>query len=177
MPTTIRALILDCDGVLTDGAITVDDHGTESRRFNVRDGFGIALWRSLGLGIAVISGRGGASARHRLERLGVTDIVQGAPDKAAAVRDAAARLATPLSDCAFVGDDWPDLPAMALVGYPIAVADATPEVRAAAAWTTTTPGGHGAVREAIEHILRAQGRLTDPASLAHVRGPATPART
>lgn len=158
-PSRVRALIVDCDGVLTDGAVYVDDDGRETRRFSVRDGFGIALWKSLGLPIAVISGRGGASLRHRMTRLGVNDVVQGATDKSAAIQDAAKRLRLTPIDCAFVGDDWPDLSAFALAGYPIAVADAVPEVRAAAAWVTNARGGEGAVREAIEHILRAKGLL------------------
>ncbi len=163
-PSTVRALILDCDGVMTDGSLYVDDNGLETRRFSVRDGFGIALWKSFDLPIAVISGRGGASLRHRMARLGVEDVVQSSADKAAALRDAAARLRVTAADCAFMGDDWPDLPAMALAGYPIAVADAAPAVRAAAAWVTTTPGGHGAVREAIEHILSAKGLLAGGAA-------------
>lgn len=171
---SVRALILDCDGVLTDGSILVDDAGVETRRFSVRDGFGIALWKSLGLGLAVVSGRGGASLRHRMSTLGVDDVVQGSSDKAAAVRDAATRLGVPLERCAFIGDDWPDLPAMAVCGFPIAVADAAPDVRAAAAWVTTARGGDGAVREAIEHLLRAQGRLdAGAARFAGVRGQGT----
>jgi len=164
--------------VLTDGAIWVDDDGKESRRFSVRDGFGIALWKSFGLGIAVISGRGGASLRMRMARLGVSDVVQSSADKAAAIAEAAARLGVGIRECAFVGDDWPDLPAMALAGYPIAVADASVEVRQAAAWVTTVRGGDGAVREAIEHILRAKGMLEgDAARFGGVRskGPEGPA--
>lgn len=163
-PSTIRALILDCDGVLTDGAVDVDDDGRESRRFSVRDGFGIALWKSLGFPVAVISGRGGASLRHRMAGLGVSDVVQSSSDKAGAIREAAARFNLTPADCAFVGDDWPDLPAMALAGLPIAVADAVPAVRAAAAWVTTAPGGRGAVREAIEYILAAKGMLDSGAA-------------
>lgn len=155
----VRALVLDCDGVLTDGAVWVDDHGRESRRFSVRDGFGIALWKSLGFGVAVISGRGGASLRHRMAGLGVEDVVQGSVDKAGAITEAARRLGVGLEACAFVGDDWPDLAAMAVAGYPIAVGDAVEEVRAAAVWVTAARGGEGAVREAIEHLLRAKGML------------------
>lgn len=152
-------MIVDCDGVLTDGAVWVDDEGVESRRFSVRDGFGIVLWKGLGLKFAVISGRGGASLRHRMARLGVDDVVQGSSDKAASITAAAARLGVDLPQCAFVGDDWPDLAAMELCGYPIAVADGAKEVRAAAAWVTTVRGGDGAVREAIEHLLGAKGLL------------------
>lgn len=162
MPSSLQdvsALILDCDGVLTDGCVWVDDDGRESRRFSVRDGFGIALWKSMGLKVAVISGRGGASLRHRMARLGVTDVVQSAPDKASAVADAAARLGVSPAQCAFVGDDWPDLPAFGAVGYAIAVADGAREVREAATFVTSARGGDGAVREAIEHILRAKGLL------------------
>lgn len=173
-PSIVRALVLDCDGVLTDGSVWVDDDGRESRRFSVRDGFGIALWRSLGLGIGVISGRGGASLRHRMQGLGVSEVVQSASDKAASFREVAARLGVEPGVCAFIGDDWPDLPAMAIAGYPIAVADAAPAVRAAAAWVTTSPGGGGAVRESIEHILAALGRLAGgPARFAGARAHGT----
>jgi 3-deoxy-D-manno-octulosonate 8-phosphate phosphatase (KDO 8-P phosphatase) len=169
-PDAVRALVLDCDGVLTDGTVWVDDDGRESRRFSVRDGFGIALWTSLGLRIAVISGRGGASLRHRMAQLGVHDVVQSSADKEAAIRDAAARLGVAVEHCAFMGDDWPDLPAMAVSGYPIAVADATAHVKACAAWVTTARGGGGAVREAIEHILKAKGLLEGgAANFASVR--------
>jgi 3-deoxy-D-manno-octulosonate 8-phosphate phosphatase (KDO 8-P phosphatase) len=91
--------------------------------------------------------------------LGVSDVVQSSSDKASAIAEAAARLGAGVQECAFIGDDWPDLPAMALCGYPIAVADAAPDVRAAAAWVTAARGGDGAVREAIEHILRAKELL------------------
>lgn len=175
-PSTVCALILDCDGVMTDGSLYVDDSGLETRRFSVRDGFGIALWKSFDLHIAVISGRGGDSLRHRMSRLGVEHIVQSSADKAAALRDAAAHMNLTPAQCAFMGDDWPDLPAMALAGYPIAVADAAQAVRSAAAWVTTTPGGHGAVREAVEHILAAKGLLEGgPAMFGGVRARTTDA--
>lgn len=161
---SVQALILDCDGVMTDGSLYVDDNGVESRRFCVRDGFGIALWKSMGLGIAVISGRGGASLRHRMTRLGVDDVVQSSADKRSAVLEAATRLKVTPAQCAFMGDDWPDLAAFEVAGYPIAVADAAHAVRTAAAWVTTSEGGHGAVREAIEHILAAKGLLAGGAA-------------
>ena len=165
-PSIVRALVLDCDGVLTDGSVWVDDDGRESRRFSVRDGFGIALWQSAwGL---VIRAAGPPSDG------GLVSEAAGASDKAASFREVAARLGVEPGVCAFIGDDWPDLPAMAIAGYPIAVADAAPAVRAAAAWVTTSPGGGGAVRESIEHILAALGRLAgDPARFAGARAHGT----
>ena len=157
----IRVLCLDVDGVLTDGSVALDDLGHETKRFNVKDGLGIAVWRRMGGEVAVVTGRAGLAVRHRLEELGVRRLMSGVSDKAAAVAEVAREASCDLSQVAFVGDDLPDLAAMRRCGYPVAVHDAVPEVRAAAVFVTAAPGGHGAVREVVEHLLRSQDRWNE----------------
>jgi 3-deoxy-D-manno-octulosonate 8-phosphate phosphatase (KDO 8-P phosphatase) len=154
----IELLVLDVDGVLTDGSIVYADDGVEIKAFHVRDGSGLKLWQREGKRAAVISGRQSRAVEVRAAELGIDPVVQGTPDKLAAYRQllAAARLA-PEQVC-FVGDDLPDLPLLCNCGLAVAVADACPEVRAEAHYVTRAPGGRGAVREAIELILRRQGR-------------------
>jgi 3-deoxy-D-manno-octulosonate 8-phosphate phosphatase (KDO 8-P phosphatase) len=166
----IRLLCLDVDGVLTDGSIWISDRGEETKRFHVRDGFAIRLWQRLGGTVAVITGRSGLALRHRLDELGVRHLVNGSPDKGRDLERLLGELGIPATACAMVGDDLPDLPAMRRCGYPIAVADAAAEVRAAAAFVTTTGGGHGAVREAIEHLLRRDGRWGEALAASGVAG-------
>lgn len=155
---SIRLLCLDVDGVLTDGGIQIDDHGVETKRFHVRDGTGMRIWTRLGGEIAVITGRRSGSLRHRLGELGVRHVIQGAVDKAESLLELAEDLDLKASQCAMLGDDLPDLTAMRCCGYPMAVHDAAPEVKALAQFITVRPGGVGAVREAIEHLLKSQGR-------------------
>lgn len=154
----VRLLCLDVDGVLTDGGILIDDRGHETKRFHSHDGAGLRLWRSLGLEVAVITGRRGMALRHRLEELGIRIVVNGAEDKVAAFERTAAELGVDASQAAMVGDDLPDLPLLRVCGYPVAVPDAAAEVKAVARYVTTRPGGGGAVRDAIEHLLHAMGR-------------------
>ena len=156
---TVSLLVLDVDGVLTDGSIQIDDLGHETKKFNVRDGFGIKLWQKLGFRVAIITGRSGKAVQYRAAELGITDLVQGSGDKLTSLRAMAAGLGLELSAVACIADDWPELEMMRQVGYPIAVADADARVLAAAAYITSRPGGHGAVREAVEHLLSARGLL------------------
>src|SRR5438046_1555132 len=158
-PSTIRLLALDADGVLTDGSIYLDDEGRETKRFNIRDGFGIRLWQRLGFRAAIITGRSGKALQHRAAELGITHIMQGVEDKAAAFAELLVRLDLSREQAAYMGDDWPDLRVMASVGYAIAPSDADPRVLDAAAHITKRPGGHGAVREAVEHLIRAKGLM------------------
>ena len=162
---SVRLLCLDVDGVLTDGTVALDDLGHETKRFNAKDGLGITLWRRLGGEVAVITGRAGLAVRHRLEELGVRHLYAGSHDKLHDLRAAAGACGVPLEAVAFVGDDLPDLPAMRACGYPVAVADAVPEVRAVAAFVTAAPGGRGAVREVVEHLLRVQDRWSEALSM------------
>ena len=165
----IRVLCLDVDGVLTDGSVWLDDLGHETKRFHARDGLGIALWRRLGGEVVVITGRAGLAVRHRLEELGVRHLWSGSHDKLADLRAALAAVGAAPDEVAFVGDDLPDLPAMRACGYPVAVHDAAPEVRAAALHVTAPAGGHGAVRETVEHPLRSQNRWNEALAIFGAR--------
>jgi 3-deoxy-D-manno-octulosonate 8-phosphate phosphatase (KDO 8-P phosphatase) len=160
-PAAIELLCLDVDGVLTDGGIVLDDNGVETKRFHVRDGAGIWLWSKLGYQVALITGRSGQAVAHRARELNVSNVIQASRDKAADMRALLDQLGLEAAQAAVLADDLPDLPMMHLAGYPMAVADAVDEVRDAAAYITTRPGGHGAVREAIEHLVKAKGRWTD----------------
>lgn len=158
-PSDIELLILDVDGVLTDGSIWYDDAGQELKRFHVRDGAGMRAWMRMGFHVAIITGRDGTAVMHRMRNLGVEHVLRGVKDKRHATQDLCQRLGVRPSRAACVADDWADLGMMGVVGFAIAVADADESVRERAAWVTTRPGGQGAVREAIEHLLRAKGLL------------------
>jgi 3-deoxy-D-manno-octulosonate 8-phosphate phosphatase (KDO 8-P phosphatase) len=155
----VRLLCLDVDGVLTDGTVRFDGEGRESKSFSVRDGLGIVLWQRLGGAVAIVTGRPlGEALAARVRELRIDHVYASSTDKAADLRRAAEACGVPTSAAAFVGDDLPDLPAMRACGYPVAVADAVQEVRAAAAFVTAAEGGRGAVRDVVEHLLRAQDR-------------------
>lgn len=158
-PAKVELLVLDVDGVLTDGSILLDDDGRETKRFNIRDGLGLRVWMRLGFKAAVITGRTGGAVKHRMAELGIEDVVQGSQRKGEALAGLAVRTGVGLDRIACIGDDWPDLAVMRRVGYPMAVADADPRVRAAAVYVTKSPGGRGAVREAVEHLLDAKGLM------------------
>lgn len=162
----VRLLVLDADGVLTDGTINLDSEGVEFKTFNVRDGLGLRLWRRLGLEVAIITGRSGGALRARAQELGIAMVLDGVSDKASALAGLLSRLGMGAGEAAYIADDWPDLPALQMVGLPIAVADAEPAVAAAAAWRTPRPGGRGAVRDAVEAMLGAKGLLERAMSLA-----------
>ena len=153
----IRALVLDVDGVMTDGKLTFLPNHEETKTFHVRDGLGIQLVLAAGLHVAVISGRESNLVARRCQELGVTVLLQGIQDKVEAVERLRDRLDVTLDGMAYVGDDLPDLPAFHRVGLAFAVADAATEVRQAAHVVLRTNGGQGAVREACERLLKAQG--------------------
>jgi 3-deoxy-D-manno-octulosonate 8-phosphate phosphatase (KDO 8-P phosphatase) len=157
----IKLLCLDVDGVLTDGGISIDDAGHETKRFHVRDGAALRMWARLGYETAVITGRNGMALRHRLRELGVRHVVSGSKEKGGAFDALIAELGVAASDVAMIGDDLPDLPILRRCGLPIAVRAAAQEVLDVAKFVTARPGGSGAVRESIEHILKAQRRWTD----------------
>ena len=161
----IELLCLDVDGVLTDGGIFLDDHGIETKRFHARDGLGLSVWMKLGYYVAIITGRKGMATAHRARELGIEHVIIGTQDKAAALQAVVTQLGLTASEAAVIGDDLPDLPMMSKAGYAMAVADAASEVRSAAAFVTTRPGGQGAVREAVEHLLKAKGRWDEAIGL------------
>ena len=156
-PASIRLLCLDVDGVLTDGSILLDDEGIETKRFFVRDGTGLRAWQRAGGVVAIITGRDGRAVRHRAAELGIDRVLSGVARKGAAFEELLGELGLTAAEAAMIGDDLPDLPVLQRCGYPVAVRDAVPEVREAAAWITPSPGGRGAVREAVEHLLGARG--------------------
>ena len=172
----VKLLALDVDGVLTDGSIMLDDNGVETKRFNVRDGQGIASWLGLGFQAAIITKRCGKTVQHRMRELGVPaeNIMQGRANKSEALDELLARTGLTVAEIAYIGDDWPDMPVLRRVGFPIAVGDADPNVKALAALITVQSGGRGAVREGIEHMIKAKGLM--PALLDSImRGHAGPA--
>jgi YrbI family 3-deoxy-D-manno-octulosonate 8-phosphate phosphatase len=151
---TIRLLLLDVDGVLTDGSIIIDDHGRQIQRFHVRDGLGIKAWQRCGLSVGLLTARRSRAVTHRANELGITLIAQGAASKLVTFENICRRAQVTAEEVAYIGDDLADLPVLCRVGYPIAVADAADEVRQVAHYTTRARGGRGAVREAVEHMLR-----------------------
>lgn len=157
----IELLVLDVDGVLTDGRITLTADGSELKSFHVRDGSAIVAWRALGNRVAIISGRTSPAVALRAAELGIDPVRQGVSDKRAALNGILRAAGKSLEQTCAIGDDLPDLPILSVVGLPIAVADACPEVREAAAYVTIAGGGTGAVREAIEWLLRAQNLWND----------------
>ena len=167
---SIRLLILDMDGVLTDGSILVGDTGEQARRYHVRDGFAIRCWQRVGYPIAVITGRYGRAVAYRCRELGIDDVVQNRPEKGSAFREVIARHGRTPEEVAVVGDDLPDVPMMLSAGLGCAVGDADVAVRQAADWICSFPGGKGAVREVITAILTAQGKWQSV--LDHYRQPA-----
>ncbi|MGQ0629100.1 MAG: KdsC family phosphatase [Phycisphaerales bacterium] len=159
LPADIRLLALDVDGVLSDGGIFVNDTGGEFKRFDVTDGLGLRAWQQLGFGTAIITGRTGDTVLHRAAQLRIPHVLLGSRDKASSLAELVTLSGVSAEHIAFIGDDWPDLPVLRRVGYPMAVGSAAPAVRKLASFVTTRPGGHGAVREAIEHLLHAKGLL------------------
>ena len=152
----IRLLVLDVDGVLTDGGLFYGASGEETKRFHVHDGLALVAARKAGLQIAVLSSRASAAVTRRMTELGVSEVHQGVGDKAGALAALCERLGVPASAVAMMGDDLPDLVAMGQVGLALAPANAVGEVKRAAHWVARRRGGDGAVREAVEMLLKAR---------------------
>ena len=153
----VQLLLLDVDGVLTDGGVTWSNDGVEHKTFNIRDGLGLRLWQRAGCRAGIVTGRSSHVVQLRAGELGIGIVRQGVEDKLATVAAILAETGLSWEETAFIGDDLPDLPVISRCGAGIAVADACAEVRAAAALVTSLPGGRGAVREAIERLLKARG--------------------
>jgi 3-deoxy-D-manno-octulosonate 8-phosphate phosphatase (KDO 8-P phosphatase) len=153
----IRVILFDVDGVLTDGGVIVHADGSESKRFDIKDGAGIVMARRAGLTVGLLSARHSASTQHRARQLGVDVVRQGVADKAAALEELMESQQWPSEVIAYMGDDVVDLPVLRRVGLGACPADAVAEVRAAAHLVSARPGGHGAARAFIEDILQAQG--------------------
>ena len=161
----IRLLVLDVDGVLTDGGIYMGPDGEAMKRFDIKDGLGITLWHRVGGMTAILTGRSSKIVENRAKELHISVVRQGCAEKRAAYEGLKAELKISDEEVAYIGDDLIDLPVMKRVGLPVAVADAVPEVRDAASLVVKHEGGRGAVRETVEHILRAQGRFEEAAAL------------
>ncbi len=157
----VRLLILDVDGVMTDGGITIDADGIETKTFDVRDGHGIKLLQRAGIEVAIISGRRSRVVEHRAAELGISLVYQGALDKRVALEAIMAFRGITPEEVAYLGDDVVDLPVLRRVGLAMAVADGVQELAPYMHYTTRTAGGRGAVREVAELILKAQGRWDD----------------
>jgi len=154
----VRLLALDVDGVLTDGLIYYSNSGDELKAFNIKDGLGIKLLQEAGVKVAIITGRQSEIVARRARELDVTDVVQGREDKHQALLELCQRHDLALEECAYMGDDLPDLRAIIAAGLGMAVADASTAVHEAADWRSRYCGGAGAVREACEFILSAKGK-------------------
>jgi 3-deoxy-D-manno-octulosonate 8-phosphate phosphatase (KDO 8-P phosphatase) len=152
----IRLLVLDVDGVMTDGRLHFGPDGEALKVFHVRDGAGLVALRRAGVGLAIISGRSSAAVTHRARELGIEHVHQGVGDKGAELEKLCAQLGIGTADCACIGDDTPDLPLFERVALACAVADAHPSLRQRAHWVTTLPGGQGAVREVCDLLLQAR---------------------
>ena len=157
----IKLLLLDCDGVLTDGRLWPLENGDEHKSFNTKDGLGLTLLRRAGLRAGIISGRTSTALERRAKELGVEFLRQGNEQKVAAFEDILRAAAISEDEVAFVGDDLSDIPLMRRVELAVAVADAVEETRTAAHYITRAKGGKGAVREVIEIILKSQGHWQD----------------
>jgi len=159
----IRLLVLDVDGVLTDGTLLIDDAGAQSRAFHIQDGLAVKMWRLVGRQVAILTSKRSAGVAARAEMMGVELLEQGAEDKLPGLGRLMAAAGVSEEATAYVGDDLLDIVAMRQVGYPIAVANAVDEVKELACYVTVRPGGQGAVRDAVEHLLKREGQW--PAAL------------
>lgn len=158
---SIKLLSLDVDGILTDGGLYFTDEGTTFRKFNVKDGLGIKRVMAAGIVVAIISAGPQQAIRRRMESLGIKHIYTGVPDKSETLKALCDELDCDLDDVIHMGDDLNDLPIMAIVGCPISVPDAMPEVRDQAVYLTTLNGGAGAVREICDMLVAARQPAVD----------------
>ncbi|TCO76226.1 KdsC family phosphatase [Chromatocurvus halotolerans] len=156
----LRLLVLDVDGVLTDGRLLYGNNGEELKAFNIRDGLGIKLLMGAGIDVAIITGRRSDIVQRRARELGIQRVVQGREDKREALEELCAQLDLPLAACAYMGDDLPDVAAIRAAGCGLTVADACAAAARAADWQSRRRGGEGAVREACEALLMARGAWT-----------------
>ncbi len=154
----LRLLVLDVDGVLTDGTVLYGIVDDDVKAFHTRDGAGLALWRDAGLATTFVTGRGGAAVRRRAQELGIARIWERVRDKNAAFDEILRHFGVRAEQTAVMGDDVNDLAILRRAGLSAAPADAAPDVRAVVGLVVPSRGGHGAVRDLVEHVLRATGR-------------------
>jgi 3-deoxy-D-manno-octulosonate 8-phosphate phosphatase (KDO 8-P phosphatase) len=154
----IELLVLDVDGVLTDGRVIVHSDGGESKCFHILDGHGIRMWQRAGLKVALLSGRASQATTRRAQELEISHVIQNCAFKLPALQQLLAELDLSPEKAAYVGDDLMDLPIVRYVGFGVAVANAVDELKEHADYVTARRGGEGAVREVIEYILKGSGR-------------------
>jgi 3-deoxy-D-manno-octulosonate 8-phosphate phosphatase (KDO 8-P phosphatase) len=154
----IKLLLMDCDGVLTDGRLELLENGDEQKTFHARDGQGISLFHRAGLKTGIISGRTSSAVERRAQDLEMSYVRQNARDKLEALDEILVLAKVSVHECAFIGDDLADIPVMGRVELAVAVGDAVAETKQAAHFITEQKGGRGAVREVTDLILKAQGR-------------------
>ncbi|MEL7498552.1 MAG: HAD hydrolase family protein [Planctomycetota bacterium] len=157
----IRLILSDVDGVLTDGSITFDNQGIESKTFHVRDGLGIKLWQRAGHQFGIITARSSHIVKVRMNELGVETVRQGSQNKLSVAMKLAEEFQLELSEICYIGDDLTDLGLLQHVGLAATVADGVDEVKSIAHVTTRATGGQGAIRELVETILKAQNRWSE----------------
>ena len=157
----VKLLILDVDGVMTDGRIIIDDAGQESKHFDVKDGHGLKLLMRVGIDVVLLTGRRSRVVDHRAADLGITEVHQGVLRKLEVFDEILRKRRLAPAEAAYVGDDLVDVPLLRQVGFGVCVADGVEEARRAAAYVTHRRGGRGAVREVCELILKAQGRWAE----------------
>lgn len=157
----IKLILSDVDGVLTDGSITIDNAGIESKTFYVRDGLAIKTWCKAGFQFGLLTARNSQVVKMRAAELGLTMVRQGFENKLPAAREMIQQAGFKMHEVCYIGDDLPDLPVMFEVGLCATVSDASPEVRQAAKWVLNAPGGRGAIRELVERLLKAKGHWED----------------
>ncbi|MHC4443012.1 MAG: KdsC family phosphatase [Planctomycetota bacterium] len=150
----IRLLVLDVDGVLTDGTILMDEAGGQYRSFHIQDGLGLTMWRSVDRKAAILTSKRSDAVAARAKMLGIELIEQGAEDKLPGLKRLLSAADVDGVQTAYIGDDLLDAAVMRKVGYPMAVANAVDEIKKIARYVTQTPGGAGAVREAVVHLLK-----------------------
>jgi len=157
----IKLLLMDCDGVLTDGRLWLLESGEEQKSFHTHDGLGLSLLHRAGLKSGIITGRSSQTVTRRAAELGVEFVQQGDAEKTEAFEQVMQLAGVVENEVAFIGDDLTDIPLMQRSELAIAVADARPEAVSVAHYVTAAPGGHGAVREVVELILKSQGRWNE----------------
>ncbi len=154
----IKIVIIDVDGVLTDGKIMLDTNGNESKTFYVQDGTGITYLHRAGIKTAIISGRESKAVAHRAKELGIEDVYQGIHNKIEAYEKILKKHKIKDNEICYIGDDLIDLPILRRVGFSVAVPNAVLEVKKSVSYVTSARGGHGAIREVVEKILKSQGK-------------------
>ena len=154
---SIRAIISDVDGVMTDGRITYDSAGAETKQFHARDGLAIKLWMKSGLRFGILTARQSPIVQRRADELGIECVMQGFEQKWSAAEGAMADWKVTPDQVCYIGDDLPDLAVMRRIGLSVAPADAAADVREVADWTLDTRGGQGVIRELIERMMREKG--------------------